>query len=324
LLGRAREALSAGVVLPFYTHLQRAQPVLLAHHFLAHLEALERDRERLGDCLGRTSECPLGAGAGAGSGFDVDPEMSAGLLGFSRACRNSLDAVSARDFVVELLSVSSILMGHLSRLAEELILWSSQEFGFITLSDRVTTGSSIMPQKRNPDGAELVRGKAGRVAGRLAGMLMTVKALPLAYNKDLQEDKEAVFDAVETVLLSLRVMAATLREAVFHGDRMRAAVEAPGGFANATELADYLTLRGMPFREAHGIVRGLVDEARGLGVPLEELGLDRLKEASELIGEDVLAALTTEAALSRRSAVMGTAPERVREALEGAAARWKG
>jgi argininosuccinate lyase len=234
LLAGADRELDAGTVLPFYTHLQRAQPVLLAHHLLAHVEAFERDLGRLQDALARTSECPLGAGAGAGSGYPIDPARTARALGFARPMRNSLDAVAARDFVLELLSVLAILHVHLSRLAEELILWSSQEWGFVHLSDKVTTGSSIMPQKRNPDGAELVRGKTGRIVGGLVTLLTTVKALPLAYNKDLQEDKEALFDAVDTTLLSLHVLAATTREARFERDRMREAATARAGYANAT------------------------------------------------------------------------------------------
>jgi len=323
LLAAARRALDEGTVLPFYTHLQRAQPVLLAHHLLAHVEALERDRGRLADALRRLDECPLGAGAGAGSGFAVAPDRSAALLGFSRACRNSLDAVAARDYVVELLSALSLLMVHLARLAEEFILWSSAEFGFVTLSDKVTTGSSIMPQKRNPDGAELVRGKAGRVFGHLSGLLATLKALPLAYNKDLQEDKEALFDACDTTQRAVRVTTAMVREATFHGDRMRAALEHVAGYANATELADYLAARGVPCREAHAAVRRLVDEARAAGVRLEDLGLARLKAVAPQVGDDVLHALTTEAALARRAALMGTAPVQVSAALAAAEARWR-
>ncbi len=322
LLECAQRELTRGTALPFYTHLQRAQPVLLAHHLLAHVEALDRDRGRLRDAAARADESPLGAGAGAGSGFAIDPRASAAKLGFERVCRNSLDAVAARDFAVELLAALSILMVHLSRLAEEMILWSSAEFGFCTLSDRVTTGSSIMPQKRNPDGAELVRGKAGRVFGRLQGLLVTIKALPLAYNKDLQEDKEALFDAVDTALLALRVSAATVRGAQFHASAMRTALESVAGYANATELADYLALRGMPFREAHAAVRQLVDEARAAGRRLQELGIARLKAVSPLVQDDVLAWLTTEHALARRAAAMGTAPTRVAEALREATARW--
>ncbi|RME74033.1 MAG: argininosuccinate lyase [Planctomycetota bacterium] len=322
LLAQAHAAFERRTVLPFYTHLQRAQPVLLAHHLLAHLEALGRDRERLAAARERAAECPLGAGAGAGSGFPVDPARSAELLGFRRACRNSLDAVSARDFALETLAALSILMVHLSRLAEELILWSSQEFGFVTLGDAVTTGSSIMPQKRNPDGAELVRGKTGRVFGALQALLVANKALPLAYNKDLQEDKEALFDAVDTARLSLRVLTASLREAHFHDERMREAAEARAGYANATELADYLAARGMPFREAHAAVRALVEQARAEGKRLQDLGLERLRAISPVVDDDVLACLETEAALARRAAPMGTAPERVREALAEARARW--
>lgn len=324
LLAAARREFQAATVLPFYTHLQRAQPVLLAHHLLAHVEALERDRGRLADAARRTDESPLGAGAGAGSGFAVDPADSAARLGFSRPCRNSLDAVAARDFAVEALAALSILMVHLSRLAEEFILWSSQEFQFVALPDAVTTGSSIMPQKRNPDGAELVRGKTGRVFGDLLGLLTTLKALPLAYNKDLQEDKEALFDAVDTATLSLRVMTAMVREAEFRPARMREALEAREGYANATELADYLARRGVPFREAHAAVKAICDEARAAGKRIEELGLERLKGLAPAVADDVLAALTTDAAIARRSAVMGTARIRVEAALADALRRWKG
>jgi argininosuccinate lyase len=323
LLAAATRELEAGTVLPFYTHLQRAQPVLLAHHLLAHVEALERDRARMADAARRAGESPLGAGAGAGSGFPVDAEMTAAELGFARPCRNSLDAVAARDFAIEMVSGLAMLMAHLSRLAEELILWSTAEFGFVRLSDAVTTGSSIMPQKRNPDGAELVRGKAGRVFGHLQALLTTVKALPLAYNKDLQEDKEAVFDAFDTARLSLDVLRATVREATFDRARMRGALEQREGYANATELADYLARKGMPFREAHGAVRKLVEAASGEQKRLEEVPLEKMREVcGPLVEEDVLQSLTIEAALARRAAVGGTAPERVKTALAEARARW--
>lgn len=318
----AHRELERGTIVPFYTHLQRAQPILLAHHFMAHVETLERDLGRLDDALKRTAESPLGAGAGAGSGFAVDPEFSAQELGFDRACRNSLDAVAARDFVLEMLSALSIHMVHLSRMAEELILWSSQEFGFAILSDKVTTGSSIMPQKRNPDGAELVRGKSGRVFGHLTALLATMKALPLAYNKDLQEDKEALFDSVDTVRLSQAVMVANIREAEFQAESMREAACARTGYANATELADYLAAKGMPFREAHAAVRALVAEARKDNKKLEELPFERFKQLATMVEADVYEALTPEAAVARRAARMGTAPERVREAINEACERW--
>jgi argininosuccinate lyase len=322
LIGAARKELERQTALPFYTHLQRAQPVLLAHHLLAHVEAFDRDSQRFHDAIERTSECPLGAGAGAGSGFPINPASTSQHLGFERPCRNSLDAVAARDFVLEMLSALAIHMVHLSRLAEELILWSSQEFGFAILSDKVTTGSSIMPQKRNPDGAELVRGKAGRVFGHLQGMLVTLKALPLAYNKDMQEDKESLFDSVDTVLLCQRVMVANIREAQFQKDRMRAALEAREGYANATELADYLADRGMPFREAHAAVRQLCADARRENLSLDELPLERFKGIAPIVEQDVYQALTVEAALKKRAAAMGTSPLRVKEALEEVEARW--
>jgi argininosuccinate lyase len=323
LVAAAARELEAGTVLPFYTHLQRAQPVLLAHHLLAHVAAIGRDDDRLRDAAERASESPLGAGAGAGSGFPIDSAMTARELGFARPCANSLDAVSARDFALEALSAIAILMTHLSRLAEEMILWSTAEFGFARLSDAVTTGSSIMPQKRNADGAELVRGKTGRVFGRLMGLLTTVKALPLAYNKDLQEDKEAVFDAFDTARLSLDVLAATVRGAAFDRGRMRAALEEREGYANATELADYLAERGMPFREAHGAVKRLVERATREKKRLEEYSVAQLREAcGPLVSDDVHNALTIEAAIARRRADGGTSPDRVRAALDAALERW--
>lgn len=322
LLDAAERELAAGTVMPFYTHLQRAQPVLLAHHLLAHAEALERDRGRLADAARRADESPLGAGAGAGSGFPVDPAATAAALGFARPCRNSLDAVAARDFVLEVLAALAILMAHLSRIAEEMVLWSTAEFGFVRFSDAVTTGSSIMPQKRNPDGAELVRGKAGRVFGHLLGLLATVKALPLAYNKDLQEDKEALFDALDTAALALAVLAASVRGASFDRGRMRGAAEEREGYANATELADHLAAKGLPFREAHGIAARLVADARASGKRLEELSLETFRAASPLLDEGVYEKLTLEAALARRAAIGGTAPERVGEALAAARGRW--
>lgn len=322
LLDRAEEQLSAGTVLPFYTHLQRAQPVLLAHHLMAHLEAIERDRGRLVDAVRRLNESPLGAGAGAGSGYPIDPEHTAMSLGFARPMRNSLDAVAARDFALEVLAGLALLMTHLSRIGEEYILWSSAEFRFVTLGDDVTTGSSIMPQKRNPDGAELVRGKTGRVIGDFVALITALKAMPLAYNKDLQEDKEALFDAVDTSLLALNVTTAMIRSVTFHGEAMQAALETVDGYANATELADYLSAKGMPFRAAHGLVAELVGEARQAGVRLEDLGLERLKTASDLIDDDVIGALSTQAAVNKRSALMGTGPDRVASALADARRRW--
>jgi argininosuccinate lyase len=323
LVAAAERELLARTILPFYTHLQRAQPVLLAHHLLAHVEALSRDARRL-EAAERAAlaESPLGAGAGAGSGFPIDPAMTAAALGFAAPCGNSLDAVSARDFALEALSALAILMTHLSRLAEELVLWSSAEFGFARLSDAVTTGSSIMPQKRNPDGAELVRGKSGRVVGHLVGLLTVVKALPLAYNKDLQEDKEAVFDAFDTARLSLDVLAACVREASFDRDRMRAALLERAGYANATELADDLARKGVPFREAHGAVKRMVAKADAEGKRLEEYPLDELRAVcGPLVDEGTLRALSVEAALERRAAPGGTAPARVAEALARAKAR---
>ncbi|MFQ5893584.1 MAG: argininosuccinate lyase, partial [Nitrospinota bacterium] len=250
LLDPAERYLDA--VMPGYTHLQRAQPVLLAHHLLAYFEMLERDKGRLSDCARRADVSPLGAGALAGSTLPLDPGFVAQELGFAETFRNSMDAVSDRDFVVEFLSACAILMMHLSRLAEEIVLWSSAEFGFVELSDAYATGSSMMPQKKNPDVAELVRAKTGRAYGHLVAMLTVLKGLPLSYNRDLQEDKEGLFDAVDTALACLKVMAGMLRTLKVNEARMRGAVEE--GFLLATDLAEYLVRKGMPFREAHRVV----------------------------------------------------------------------
>ncbi len=322
LMDSAQQELDAGTVMPFYTHLQRAQPVLLAHHLLAYVEMIERDRDRLRDALKRLDELPLGAAAGAGSGWPIDPSVSAELLGFARPCRNSLDAVSSRDYALEVLSALSILATNLSRLADELVLWSTREFGFVRLSAKVTTGSSIMPQKRNPDAAELVRAKASRLIGLYAALGGIVKGLPLAYNKDLQEAKEMLFIGVDDTRLSVRAVEACLREATFDRRRMRAAVEEPGGYVNATELADYLAQHGVPFREAHGSVRALVDMASNRGVTLENLPFEAFFAISSSFEPDAIECLKTDNAIARRAAIGGTAPDRVREALAAARGRW--
>ena len=303
-------------VLPGYTHLQRAQPVMFAHWCLAYFEMLKRDRERLVDARKRINIMPLGSGALAGTGFCVDREAIAKELGFEGISTNSLDAVSDRDFVVEFTSACSLIMVHLSRVAEDLIIYCSAEFGFVTLSDAVSSGSSLMPQKKNPDALELLRGKAGRVFGHNMSLLVMLKGLPLAYNKDMQEDKEAVFDTVDTVQLSLRVAAIVLANATVNEDRTRDA--ATKGYLNATELADYLVKKGVPFRTAHETVGNAVLYAIGEGKELHELRLEQLQEFSPAIESDVAEALTLDATLAAKNTVGGTSPARVAEALAAA------
>lgn len=299
------------VVIPGYTHLQRAQPVLLAHWCLAYVEMLKRDRERVSEVRRRVNVMPLGSAALAGTSFPIDREALATALGFEQVSRNSLDAVSDRDFAVEFLSACSLIMVHLSRLAEDIILYATSEFGFFQLGDAIATGSSLMPQKKNPDSMELVRGKAGRVFGDLMGLLTTLKGLPLAYNKDMQEDKEAVFDAFDTVSASLRVTATVLRNITV--DKGRAMTAASSGYMNATELADYLVRKGMPFREAHEVVGKIVMRAIESGKELEQMDLSQF---STLIGDDVYDALSLESTLSAKSQIGGTAREVVDKALK--------
>ncbi len=305
-----------GVIMPGYTHLQVAQPVLLSHHLLAYFEMFSRDAERLQDSLKRLNVSPLGAGALAGTGFPIDRQRTADLLGFDRPARNSLDAVSDRDFVVEFLSASSLVMMHLSRLSEELILWSSQEFGFVTLPDSHTTGSSIMPQKKNPDVSELTRGKTGRVYGHLLGLLTTLKGLPLAYNKDMQEDKEGAFDTADTLRVCLRLTAEMLPKITFNGARMHGA--AGRAYSNATDLADYLAKKGLPFREAHEVVGQLVALGVRQGKDLQDLGLGAMQGVSEGIGEDVFEVLRLENVVNARSSYGGTARAQVEAQLGNA------
>lgn len=300
-------------VLPGYTHLQRAQPLLFAHWCLAYFEMLARDRERLGEIRQRVNVLPLGAAALAGTSFAIDREAVARELEFDRVSRNSVDAVSDRDFCVEFVAACALVMVHLSRLAEEIIVYSTTEFGFFELSDAVATGSSLMPQKKNPDSMELVRGKAARVFGHNLSLLTMLKGLPLAYNKDMQEDKEAVFDAFDTTRACLEVSSLVLRNVKLNEARMRAAASA--GMMNATELADYLVRKGLPFREAHEIVGRVVMSAIERGVELGELSLDELCSFSAEIQPDVFAALTLERTLGSKSTAGGTAPERVAEAL---------
>lgn len=308
-------------VLPGYTHLQRAQPVTFAHWCLAYLEMFERDESRLTDALARLNTSPLGSGALAGTAYAIDREVLAADLGFTRATRNSLDAVSDRDHVMELMSVASISMLHLSRLAEDMIFYTTGEAGFIELADTVTSGSSLMPQKKNPDALELIRGKTGRVYGALAGMMMTVKALPLAYNKDMQEDKEGLFDALDTWFDCLQMAGLC-----FDGIKVNAArtlEAAKQGYSNATELADYLVAKGIPFREAHHIVGVAVVAAIGKGVALEELSLAELQQFLPLIEQDVYPILTIESCLEKRCALGGVSPKQVAHALQQAQARVK-
>ena len=303
------------VVVPGYTHLQRAQPLLLAHHLLAYFEMLDRDAGRFRDCRGRADELPLGSGALAGVPYPIDRESVASELGFSRVSRNSVDAVADRDFVVEFQAAAATTMMHLSRLSEEIILWSSDEFGFIKLPQEFATGSSIMPQKRNPDVAELARGRTGRVYGHLMAILTTLKGLPLAYNRDLQEDKEPLFDTVDTLMPTLEVLTAMLPVLTVNVAKAEAA--AAGSYTLATDVADYLVRKGMPFREAHGAVAALVQSAQAEGKGLSELTLAEYRTHSPLFDNDVLG-LDVRSSIEARDVPGGTAPDRVTAALKQA------
>jgi argininosuccinate lyase len=309
----------AETLMPGFTHLQVAQPITFGHHMMAWVEMLERDRERLADCRRRTNIMPLGAAALAGTTYPIDRHYTAALLGFDRPAENSLDAVSDRDFAIEFTADAAILMMHLSRFSEELILWSSAQFGFVELSDSFCTGSSIMPQKKNPDVPELVRGKSGRIFGHLMGLLTLMKGQPLAYNKDNQEDKEPLFDTVDNLKGSLKVYADMMRGLSCNPERMRMA--AAQGFSTATDLADYLVRKGIPFRDAHEIV----GKAVGLGVregrDLAELTLDELRRFSNAIEGDVFSVLTLDGSVAARDHLGGTAPAQVRAAIERARAR---
>ncbi|MEG1688566.1 MAG: argininosuccinate lyase [Hafnia sp.] len=307
-------------VMPGYTHLQRAQPVTFAHWCLAYAEMLARDESRLHDTLKRLDVSPLGCGALAGTAYPIDREQLAGWLGFSSATRNSLDSVSDRDHVLELLSDASIGMVHLSRFAEDLIFFNSGEANFVELSDRVTSGSSLMPQKKNPDALELIRGKCGRVQGALTGMMMTLKGLPLAYNKDMQEDKEGLFDALDTWMDCLH-MAALVLDGI-QVKRARCQEAAEQGYANATELADYLVAKGVPFREAHHIVGEAVVGAIKQGKALEALSLSELQKFSSVIGDDVYPILSLQSCLDKRSAKGGVSPHQVAQAIADAKQRF--
>ncbi|MFP5349359.1 MAG: argininosuccinate lyase [Gammaproteobacteria bacterium] len=312
----------AETLMPGFTHLQVAQPVTFGHHLLAWFEMLSRDRARLADCRARVNVMPLGAAALAGTSYPIDRAYTARLLGFDAVADNSLDAVSDRDFAIEFVAVAALIMTHLSRMAEELILWSSPQFGFVELADAYCTGSSIMPQKKNPDVPELVRGKTARVHGHLTALLTLMKAQPLAYNKDNQEDKEPVFDSVDTVHDCLHALAGVVRTLTVRADAMQAA--AARGFATATDLADYLVRRGVPFRDAHEIVGRAVRHGIEVGQDLGQLPLEVLKRFSPLIEADVYQVLTLDGSVRARDHIGGTAPAQVRAAITRARARLAG
>jgi argininosuccinate lyase len=316
LLDRAAEHL--GTPMPGYTHLQHAQPILLSHHLLAYVFMLQRDRGRLSAARDRANVLPLGSAALAGAAFPIDRDALARDLGFRGPTANSLDAVSDRDFILEFLAAAAMVGTHLSRLAADLTLWATSEFGFVEFADAFATGSSIMPQKKNPDVAELVRGKCGRLYGNLVAVLTTMKGLPLTYNSDMQEDKEPFFDSADTLEAVLRVMPPLLRSLTFQPERMREAAGAH--YATATDLADYLVRRGMPFREAHELVGRVVRHGIEQARELADLPLEELRRFSPLIGEDVHGALTVEASLAARAVVGGTAPDAVKQQLETARA----
>ncbi len=304
-------------IMPGFTHMQVAQPVTFGHHMLAYVEMFERDRERMSDLRHRVNRSPLGAAALAGTTYPIDREYSAKLLGFEAVAQNSLDAVSDRDFGIEFTSAASLIMVHISRLSEELVYWISQPFSFVKLPDRFTTGSSIMPQKKNPDVPETARGKCARVVGDLISMTMLMKGLPLAYNKDLQEDKEPVFDAIDTVKDTLRAFIEMMAGVVPNREQMRKAAAA--GYPTATDLADYLTRRGVPFRTAHDIVGRVVRHASEAGCDIAELSLDDLRSYSDVITDDVYKVLTLEGSVAARNHVGGTAPNQVLKQVE----RWE-
>ena len=311
-LDRAEE--HADTVMPGFTHLQTAQPVTFGHHCMAYVEMFGRDRSRVRDALTRLDECPLGAAALAGTGFPVDRDRTAKALGFSGPTRNSIDTVSDRDFALEFLSLASICGTHLSRLAEEIVIWSTPQFGFIRLSDSFSTGSSIMPQKKNPDAAELVRAKTGRLNGALIALLTVMKGLPLAYSKDMQEDKEQVFDAAETLELAIAAMTGMVSDLAVSSDSMKAAAGA--GYSTATDLADWLVREaGLPFREAHHVTGAAVALAEEKGCDLSDLALADLQAINSAITDNVYAVLTVEASVASRTSFGGTAPEQVRQQI---------
>ena len=303
-------------IMPGYTHLQKAQPITFAHHAMAYFEMFKRDYSRLEDCRKRTSVMPLGSGALAGTTYNIDREFVKEELGFEEITMNSLDGVSDRDFVIELASCLSMVMMHLSRFCEELILWSSHEFSFVEMDDAFSTGSSIMPQKKNPDVAELIRGKTGRVYGHLMGLLTTMKGIPLAYNKDMQEDKEPIFDALDTVKLCLPVFCDMIATMTIKKDNMLKGSK--GGFTNATDVADYLVKKGLPFREAHEVVGRMVFYAIEKDIALDELTMDEFKDFSQNIEEDIYDAISMETCVNDRKLVGGPAKETVEKAIKSA------
>ncbi len=304
-----------GVLMPGYTHMQQAQPILFSHWLMSFFWKLQRDRERLADVAGRTRVCPLGAGALAGNPFDVDRQALAEALGFDAVAPNSIDAVSDRDYVVEFLAWAALTQTHLSNLAEDLIIWASREFGFVALDDAYATGSSLMPQKKNPDALELMRGKSGRVIGHLTGLLTTLKGLPTAYNKDLQEDKEGLFDAIDTLKIELPVAAGVMRTLQVNADQMAAALDEA---MLATDLADYLVRKGVPFRQSHHLVGQAVQRAEALDVSLDELDLGTYQAISPAFGEDVYEVFDVERSVEARAAEGGTAPSAVRAQIKRA------
>jgi argininosuccinate lyase len=306
----------AAAIMPGYTHMQSAQPVTLGHHLLAWNEMLQRDYERLIDCRKRINVSPLGAAALAGTSYPIDREMTAKELGFDRIAVNSLDAVSDRDFIIEFNAHAALMMVHLSRIAEELVLWSGEGFGYVDMGDAFCTGSSIMPQKKNPDVAELTRGKCGRVNGNLVALLMLMKGQPLAYNRDNQEDKEPMFDSLDTSIMCLRVFAAMFAQIKFNQETMyRAAAK---GYSTATDLADYLVRKGLPFRDAHEVVGKVVGLAASDRIELEQVPLSQLQRFSGVIDSDVYEVLTLEGSVNARNHIGGTAPRQVKIAAENA------
>ncbi len=313
----AKAEAHAATVMPGFTHLQSAQPVTFGHHMLAYVEMIGRDRGRFTDARARVNESPLGAAALAGTSFPIDREATAKALGFARPLANSMDAVSARDFALEFLAASAICATHLSRLAEELVIWSSPQFAFVKLSDGFTTGSSIMPQKRNPDAAELIRAKTGRIAGALVGLLTVMKGLPLAYSKDMQEDKEPVFDAADSLSLSIHAMTGMMGSLKVNEARLREAASA--GFSTATDLADWLVREAnLPFRDAHHVTGGLVKLAESKGCELADLSLKEMQAADKRITKSVYGVLSVDKSVASRTSLGGTAPTRVRAAAKAA------
>src|SRR5690606_29764755 len=314
----AQAEAGADWVMPGFTHLQVAQPVTWGHHMLAYVEMLDRDRGRFRDARARMNESPLGAAALAGTSFPIDRQMTAAALGFDRPMANSLDAVSDRDFALEFLSAAAICATHLSRFAEELVIWSSAQFRFVTLSDRFSTGSSIMPQKKNPDAAELIRAKPGRITGALVALLTVMKGLPLAYSKDMQEDKEQVFDAADHLMLALAAMEGMVRDLAPQPDRLRAAAGA--GFSTATDLADWLVrVLGLPFREAHHVTGALVGMAEAKGCDLPDLSIEEMREIHPGIEPEVYQVLGVDNSVASRASYGGTAPDQVRTQVR----RWQ-